>query len=168
MNNKEKGRIVIFLILVLLIVVLSAFYQLTVVNMENVNEGQSAVVTFLPDNSASVVITCEVASSPEKRLMGLMFREELPVDEGMLFVFDYPRNVSYWMKNVLIPLDIIFLDENCTVINMENAEVETNVSDDKLKRYHSASPAKWVIEVNQGLCNSYGIEKGTEVSIEYL
>jgi len=168
MNNKEKGRIVFFLILVCLVVVLAVFYQLTVVNMENSNEEQSAVVTFLPDDSAPIVITCEVASSPEKRLMGLMFREELPVDEGMLFVFDYPRNVSYWMKNVLMPLDIIFLDENCTVINVEKAEVEANVPDDKLKRYHSASPAKWVIEINQGICNSYGIEKGTGASIEYL
>lgn len=168
MNNKEKGGIVFFLILVCSIVTLAVFYQLTVVNMENANEKQSAVVTFLPDNSTSLTITCKVASSPEQLLKGLMYKEKLSKGEGMLFVFDYPRNVSYWMKNVLIPLDIIFLDENCTVINIENAEVEANASDDELKRYHSVSPAKWVVEINQGLCNSYGIEKGTEVSIEYL
>lgn len=168
MNNKEKGGIVFFLILVCSIVTLAVFHQLTVVNMENANEKQSAVVTFLPDNSTSLTITCKVASSPEQLLKGLMYQEKLPKGEGMLFVFDYPRNVSYWMKNVLIPLDIIFLDEDCTVINIENAEVEANASDDELKRYHSVSPAKWVVEINQDLCNSYGIEKGTEVSIEYL
>ncbi len=168
MNNKEKGGIVFFLILVCSIVTLAVFYQLTVVNMENANEKQSAVVTFLPDNSTSLTITCKVASSPKQLSKGLVYQEKLSKGEGMLFVFDYPRNVSYWMKNVLIPLDIIFLDENCTVINVENAEVEANASDDELKRYHSVSPAKWVVEINQDLCNSYGIEKGTEVSIEYL
>ncbi|MEA3458547.1 MAG: DUF192 domain-containing protein [Candidatus Thermoplasmatota archaeon] len=168
MNSKGKGRIVFFLILVCLVVVLAVFYQFTVVNMENANEKKSAVVTFSPNNSTPVVITCEVASSPKQISKGLMYQEKLSEGEGMLFVFDSPRNVSYWMKNVLMPLDIIFLDESCTVINIEEAEVETNVSDDELKRYHSASPAKWVVEINQGICNSYGIEKGTEVSIEYL
>jgi len=168
MNDNVKWGILIILLLVCLIILLIGFYNVFTTNMENSNKKQLAIVTFSPDKSSSVIITCEVASSPEKRLIGLMFREELPVDEGMLFLYESPRNVSYWMKNVLIPLDIIFLDENCTIIYFEKAEIEANVSDDKLKRYHSTSPAKWVVEINQNLCYSYGIEKGMEVLIEYL
>ena len=168
MNKKNKWSIPILLMFVGLIVLLIIFSDAFVTNTENANNEQLAVVTFFPNNSTSVVMTCEVASSPEKRSVGLMFREELPVDEGMLFVYESPHNVSFWMKNVLIPLDIIFLDESGTVINVEEADIEINVPDEKLKRYFSTSPAKWVVEINQGLCKLYGIGVGTNVSIEYL
>jgi len=97
-----------------------------------------------------------------------MFREELSADEGMLFVYEYPRNVSFWMKNVLIPLDIIFLDEGGTVINVEEADVEIDVPAEELKSYFSDGPAQYVVEISQGLCKLYGIGVGTNVSIEYL
>ena len=168
MNKKNKWSISIFLMFVCLIVLLIVFSDAFFTNTENVTNEQFSVVTFFPANSTSVVMTCKVASSPEERLMGLMFREELPVDEGMLFVYDYPLNVSFWMKNVLVPLDIIFLDENGTVINVEKADIELNVPDEELKRYFSSSPAKWIVEINQGLCKLYDIDEGTNVSIEYL
>jgi uncharacterized membrane protein (UPF0127 family) len=168
MNKKNKWSIPILLIFVGLIVLLIVFSDVFVTNTENATNEQLAVVTFFPANSTSVVVTCEVASSHEERLMGLMLRGELPVDKGMLFVYESPHNVSFWMKNVLIPLDIIFLDENGTVINVEEADIEINVPDEELKRYFSASPAKWIVEINQGLCKLYDIDVGTNVSIEYL
>ena len=168
MNKKDKFGILVLLMLVCLVILLIVFSDVFITNTENTNKEQLAVVTFFPDNSTPVVITCEVASSPEERLAGLMFREELPVDEGMLFVYESPHNVSFWMKNTFIPLDIIFLDESGTVLNVEEADVEINVPDGELKRYFSASPAKWVVEVNQGLCKLYGMDVGTNVSIEYL
>ena len=151
-----------------LIVLLIVFSDIFVTNTENVTNEQLAVVTFSPNNSTSVAMTCEVASSPEERLMGLMFREELPVDEGMLFVYEYPHNVSFWMKNVLIPLDIIFLNESGTVINVEEADVEIDVPDEEIESYFSGGSAQYVVEINQGLCKLYGIGVGTNVSIEYL
>ena len=168
MNKKDKWSIPILLMFVGLIVLLIVFSDAFVTNTENATNEQLAVVTFFPADSTSVVMTCEVVSSPEERLMGLMLREELPVDEGMLFVYEYPHNVSFWMKNVLIPLDIIFLNESGAVINVEEADVEIDVPYEELRSYCSASPAKWVVEVNQGLCNLYGIDVGTNVSIEYL
>jgi uncharacterized membrane protein (UPF0127 family) len=168
MNKKDKWSIPILLMFVGLIVLLIVFSDAFVTNIENATNEQLAVVTFFPANSTSVVMTCEVASSPEERLMGLMFREELPVDEGMLFVYEYPHNVSFWMKNVLIPLDIIFLNESGTVINVEEADVEIDVPDENLGSYCSVGPVLWVVEVNQDLCKLYGIGVGTNVSIEYL
>jgi uncharacterized membrane protein (UPF0127 family) len=168
MNKKDKWSIPILLMFAVLIVLLIVFSDTFITNTENATNEQLAVVTFFPANSTSVVMTCEVASSPEERLMGLMFREELPVDEGMLFVYEYPHNVSFWMKNVLIPLDIIFLNESGTVINVEEADVEIDVPDENLGSYCSVGPVLWVVEVNQDLCKLYGIGVGTNVSIEYL
>jgi len=158
----------ILLIFAGLIVLLIVISNVFVTNTENATNEQLAIVTFFLDNSTPVVITCEVASSHEERLVGLMFREKLSIDEGMLFVYESPHNVSFWMKNVLIPLDIIFLNETGTVINAEEADVEIDVPDENLGSYCSASPVLWVVEVNQGLCNLYGINVGTDVSIEYL
>lgn len=168
MNKKDKWSIPILLMFVGLIVLLIVFSDAFVTNTENATNEQLAVVTFFPADSTSVVMTCEVVSSPEERLMGLMLREELPVDEGMLFVYEYPHNVSFWMKSVLIPLDIIFLNESGAVINVEEADVEIDVPDEKLRSYCSASSVLWVVEINQGLCKLYGIGVGTNISIEYL
>jgi len=168
MNKKDKWGIPILLMFVGLIVLLIVFSDTFVTNTENATNEQLAVVTFFPTNSTSVVMTCEVASSPEKRSVGLMFREELPVDEGMLFVYESPHNVSFWMKNTFIPLDIIFLNETGTVINVEEADVEIDVPDENLGSYRSAGPVLWIVEINQGLCKLYDIGVGTNVSIEYL
>ena len=163
MYKKDQWIILILLMFVGLIVLLIVFSDVFVTNTENATNEQLAVVTFFPANSTSVIVTCEVASSHEEQLMGLMYREKLPVGEGMLFVYEYPHNVSFWMKNVLIPLDIIFLNESGTVINLEEADVEIDVPDENLVSYCSAGPVLWVVEVNQGFCKLYGINVGTNV-----
>jgi uncharacterized membrane protein (UPF0127 family) len=168
MNKKDKWNIPILLMFSGLILLLIVFSDTFGTTTENAANEQLAVVSFFPANLTSVDVTCEVASSHEDRLMGLMFREELPVDEGMLFVYEYPQNVSFWMKNTFIPLDIIFLDENGTVINIEEADVERDVSDEELKSYCSSGPVLWVVEINKDLCNLFGIDVGTNVSIEFL
>jgi uncharacterized membrane protein (UPF0127 family) len=114
-------------------------------------------INFLDVN---VSFRCEVADTPAERAIGLMNRTNLSSDEGMLFIFESPRNVSFWMKNTLIPLDIVFIDESGMVVNIEQANPEPGVSDADLARYSSDRPVKWVLEVNQGLCAAYGITPG--------
>ena len=122
------------------------------------------LVTF-DTGDKTISFRCEIADSASERAKGLMYREELDTDAGMLFVFEYPQNLSFWMKNTLIPLDIIFIDESGTVINIEEAYPEPGVADDDLISYLSDRPAKWVLEVNQGTCAANGIVPGTPVSI---
>lgn len=127
-----------------------------------------AKVKFMLSNNSIFNITCEIASTPSQQALGLMNRTNLPSDRGMLFVFAAPREAVFWMKNTLIPLDIIFINENGIVLNVAEAKVELGVTDDMLTRYRSDGLAKWVVEINMGLSSKYGISNGAKVSIDYL
>lgn len=111
----------------------------------------------------NTTVHLEVADTAEERERGLMFREELDENHGMLFVYEEEAPRSFWMKNTLIPLDIIFLGSDKTIINIEKAYPEPNTSDSNLERYRSESPAQYVIEVNQNFTERKGIEKGDRV-----
>jgi hypothetical protein len=113
----------------------------------------------------NVSFYCEVADTYEERAQGLMGREELAPDEGMLFVFEYPQNATFWMKNTPIPLDIIFIAENGTVLNIAEAVPEPGIADADLTRYPSAGEALWVLEVPGGRCAELGIVPGSHAAI---
>ncbi|MDY6764302.1 MAG: DUF192 domain-containing protein, partial [Halobacteria archaeon] len=108
-------------------------------------------------------VTLEIADSPEERRKGLMHRKSLGWRQGMIFVYSNEGDRAFWMKNTYIPLDMIFVDANKTVINVEHADPQPNASDSELKRYRSEAPAQYVIEVNQGFADCFGIGKGTRV-----
>jgi uncharacterized membrane protein (UPF0127 family) len=107
----------------------------------------------------------EIADTSEERARGLMNRESLGENSGMLFVYDEEENRSFWMKNTFIPLDIMFLDSNFEVINIEKADPEPNTSDDNLQRYKSDSSAQYVLEINQNRTEEIGLEEGSEMSL---
>jgi len=164
MKNKQNVLIGSFAICLILLSITIFTYYIT--NEENQTQEKIAIVTFFPSNATSISITCGIASTPQKRSEGLMNRVELPDDRGMLFVYETPQNLSFWMKNTLIPLDIIFLDETGVVINIESADIEPDVSDKDITRYYSLRPAQFVVEINQGLCSAHEIIEGTSTLIE--
>ena len=127
-----------------------------------------ATVTFeLPDGGL-LNVSCEVADTALKRSEGLQHRDDLPIDEGMLFVFDEPREATFIMHNVRFPLDIVFVAEDGTVLKVEEAEVEEpGTPDEDLTRYRSEGKVKWVVEMNRGLSAQFGIGPGTKVTIEF-
>ncbi|MFC1750222.1 signal peptidase I [Pseudomonadota bacterium] len=100
----------------------------------------------------------EVASTPEERKVGLMFREEMPEERGMLFIFESEMPLSFWMKNTLIPLDMIFIDKDYRVVNIQKDA--RPCEKDPCKTYSSEGNAKYVLEINSGLSNELGIEEG--------
>jgi len=119
----------------------------------------------LPDGN--MTFFCEIADTIEERQEGLMNRESLDNNTGMLFVFDSSLNVEFWMKNTLIPLDIIFINETGHVVNVEEAYPEPDTPDNLLERYESNGPILWVLEINQGICAENEIGPGTFVKLKY-
>ena len=101
----------------------------------------------------------EVAKNDAERAQGLMFRKSMPVDHGMLFAFPDPQPRAFWMKNTLLPLDIAYLDANGVVINIEQM-----VPHD-LSPVRSAGPAKFAIEINQGIAAKIGLKRGDRVQL---
>ena len=105
----------------------------------------------------------EVARTSQERAQGLMNRESLDPDTAMLFVFDDEAHRSFWMKNTLIPLDILFLDSSGVVVDVQTMTTQVGVTDSELTRYPSAAPARYAIEMNAGLANELGVERGAQV-----
>ncbi|HEX7505101.1 MAG TPA: DUF192 domain-containing protein [Syntrophales bacterium] len=100
----------------------------------------------------------EVASTPDKLERGLMFRQSLPEDEGMLFIFKEPQELNFWMRNTLIPLDIAFIGADGIILNIHQAKPL-----DESIQYRSAGAAKYVVETNQGWFSRHGIRPGDKV-----
>ncbi|MFT4892636.1 MAG: uncharacterized membrane protein (UPF0127 family) [Candidatus Nanohaloarchaea archaeon] len=127
------------------------------------NTGQERAVFLDETGEVKAEITFETASTPEEKRTGLMNRTSLEESHGMIFVYEDEELRTFWMKNTLIPLDIIFLDSNKQIINIKKAYPEPNTPDSELERYRSDAPAQYVIEVNQNFTDRHGIEPGDQV-----
>jgi uncharacterized membrane protein (UPF0127 family) len=105
-----------------------------------------------------VKLKVEIAQDPESLEKGLMFRRNLPENQGMLFVFPYERILSFWMRNTYIPLDIAFIDAEGRIIDIQYMEPL-----DESRQYVSSGPALYALEVNHGWFERHGIDLGTKV-----
>jgi uncharacterized membrane protein (UPF0127 family) len=108
-------------------------------------------------------IFLEIADNDSLRETGLMNREKLDYDSGMLFIFDDEKILNFWMKNTLIPLDMIFIDKDLSIINIKHA---TPCKKDPCDIYASDSKAKYVLEVNYNYTNDNNIKIGDKVKLE--
>lgn len=124
-------------------------------------------VRFVEDGERLATVTLEVADDAGERSQGLMNRESLAPDRGMVFVYPDADRRSFWMKNTLIPLDMVFVSSNGTVINVEHADVPPENSTD-YGTHTSDGPAQYVVEVNRGFANETGIGPGTQVEFSGL
>jgi uncharacterized membrane protein (UPF0127 family) len=129
-------------------------------------------VTDLPRTRVEVVrpsagtvlltVEAELAATDETRTRGLMERPSLPADQGMLFIFEAPQPLSFWMFNTLIPLDIIFADERRRIIAI-HASVPPCQPPRRCPTYGSNGPSQFVLEVNGGTTAKTGIRIGDEL-----
>jgi uncharacterized membrane protein (UPF0127 family) len=107
------------------------------------------------------IIRVEVVDTCETRARGLMGRESLEEGQGMLFVYETPEKLTFWMKNTKIPLSIAFFNEDKILVNSLDMDVPKGNS---LLLYRSEGPAKYALEVPQGWFKKHGIAKGTKFS----
>lgn len=99
-------------------------------------------------------VVAEVARTEEERAQGLMHREMLAEDAGMLFIFPENSVRSFWMQNTYIPLDIAFMDPSFRIVDIQQMEPMTTES------HMSRAPAMYALEVNQGWFEAHGVEVG--------
>jgi hypothetical protein len=99
-----------------------------------------------------------VASTPQEREIGLMFRREMPQTEGMLFVFEAPSRQCFWMRNTLLPLTAAFVADDGTIVNLADMAPQTDTE------HCSAKPVRYVLEVNQGWFARKGFKAGVKLS----
>lgn len=103
-------------------------------------------------------IDAQIARTSEEHAIGLMFRKEMPPNEGMLFVFNAPAKQCFWMKNTLLGLTAAFVADDGTVMNLEDMQANTTES------HCSTKPVRYVLEVNQGWFAKKGIKAGAKLS----
>ena len=108
-------------------------------------------------NAGIHVINAEMATTPQQREIGLMFRPTMPANDGMLFVFEQPGQQCFWMKNTLLPLSVAFLADDGSVVNVDDMKPQT------LDGHCSAKPVRFVLEMNQGWFAKRGIKAGSKV-----
>ncbi len=122
-------------------------------------KGEKKKVTILNADGSSAALDVEIANSTATRTKGLMGRQSLGENEGMLFVFDSPGAYSFWMLNTSIPLEAIHFAENGTVVDIIEMEpCGLNITSCRL--YPPRAPAKYVLEVNRDYSQRHGIEIG--------
>ncbi|MCR9155809.1 MAG: DUF192 domain-containing protein [Rhodobacteraceae bacterium] len=113
---------------------------------------------FLRGDWGNARFAVDVADTADLRSRGLMFVEDMPTMSGMLFVYDREQTVSFWMKNTLIPLDMIFADGAGVV-----QKVHENAVPGDLTGIRGGSNIQFVLEINGGMADRLGIEAGSEM-----
>lgn len=106
-------------------------------------------------NGESVFFWIELADDPQERSRGLMFREDLPDDHGMLFVYPANQIASFWMKNTLISLDMLFIRSDGMIVQIARGAVPHS-----LQPIRSQEPVRAVLELEAGVADSKGIAVG--------
>lgn len=103
-------------------------------------------------------IDAQVALTHEQRATGLMYRREMPMHEGMLFVFEQPAGQCFWMQNTLLSLTAAFVADDGTIVNLADMKPQTTDS------HCSTKPVRYVLEMNQGWFAKRGIKTGSKLN----
>lgn len=138
----------------LFVVLASILFSTSIVLTQEYDEELLKIV----DGERELSFRIEVADTPQRRATGLMHRESMPEDAGMLFCFDRTRLVSMWMKNTVLPLDMIFIREDGTIASI--AENTVPFSEDIIS---SGEHVRFVLELNSGASSKFNIKNENRV-----
>ena len=106
----------------------------------------------------------DIADTRDKQALGLMFRESMAADHGMLFIFPTEAPRSFWMKNTRIPLDIMYFDEDFKLVSISADTPPCRAS--RCPSYPSAAPAMYVLELNAGTASELGVGLGDRLVVD--
>ncbi len=135
-----------------------------IVNRANLAAIKTATVRLSNSTADTVTVTAEVADTESKRAQGLMNRSSLDNNSGMLFVYETEQQASFWMKDTLLPLDIVFIDANSNITNVSANTVPNNTSN----IYKSNAPVKYVLELNANRAAELNYSAGTKLDIKIV
>jgi uncharacterized membrane protein (UPF0127 family) len=134
------------------------FFSVCAVNADI--SGNKCEITIVSQDGKRVKLNAEIALTHAERERGLMFRQSMNEDSGMLFVFEKEQNLNFWMKNTYIPLDIAYIGKN-KIIN----EIYHMKPLDVSLTYNSIKPAMFALEVNLGWFSRHQIKKGSKIEL---
>ncbi len=120
---------------------------------------QDGLVQISTPNGAT--IQAEIADTTEKRAKGLMYRDSLAKDRGMLFTFAEPQLWTFWMKNTRIPLDIIWMDGKKRIVHIEHNVPTCSRTDDGCPQYQPNDNAMYVLELAAGAADTLKLQRGS-------
>ncbi len=106
----------------------------------------------------------EIADTQQKQTLGLMFRDSMPADQGMIFIFPTESPRSFWMKNTRIPLDIMYFDTDLMMVHISADTPPCRVN--RCPSYPSIAPAKYVLELNAGMAAKLGVGLGSRLTLK--
>ncbi len=131
---------------------------LFIVTLEPVSAGCRNDAVQLRGDWGKTHFDVEIANTPKTRSRGLMFRETMPRGDGMLFVYEKPGRASFWMKNTLIPLDMLFVDRTGAITRIHHQAIPGDLSS-----IEGGEQVFAVLEINGGLARRYGISVGSQL-----
>jgi len=120
--------------------------------------------TIVTPNGTTIFV--EIADSPDKRVQGLMLRPSMAPDRGMLFLFAGLGDQVFWMKNTLISLDILWLNESGSIIHLEAHVPICTRKDDGCPKYRSPYKSLQVLELNSGMAEKLDLSVGQRLKID--
>jgi uncharacterized membrane protein (UPF0127 family) len=124
-------------------------------------QGPPKVILHGEPGGRAIPVRVELARTDSERERGLMYRKFVETDAGMLFLFPRPAPLSFWMRNTLIPLDMIFIDQSRHILGIvENAEPKTETA------RHVDGDSQYVLEIAGGLSHRWGVHAGSSVEFE--
>jgi len=125
-----------------------------------VKEGE---LYFISNKDTLKKINIEIAEKPEEREQGLMYRKSMDEFNGMLFIFEKSEPQNFWMKNTIIPLDIIYINENKEIVTIQENTVP--YSEEAIPSYKNSM---YVVEVNAGFCGKFRIKEKDVISFNKI
>lgn len=154
---EEKSKLFVTICLTILVgLLLISIIQNTRETQPSLISADDNSIVVLNHKQSNTKITLEVASTNQKRKTGLMFRESLAENTGMLFIFPAETELSFWMKDTSISLDMIFLNSELQVTTIHNNTKPNQITE----FYDSSKPSQYVVEVPAGWANQNSLANG--------